>query len=190
MDIGVHNALGTRKTADADFFTDLCNSRVEKRIDGQRIIVHRGLPEQFFHACGILQRNLTRDGRDKGLEIIRLCNKVGLAVDFNNDANLAVFAHIASNKTFCSDTAGLFCRCGKALFTKKINGFFCIAITRGEGFLAVHHASAGALAQSHNIFCSKHPSFLLRLIQLLPQFLRRSSARPDVLRARRPPSLR
>jgi len=53
------------------------------------------------------------------------------------------------------DAAGFLRGGGKALLAQEFDGLVHVTVGLGEGFLAVHHAAAGALTQGSNIFSSE-----------------------------------
>ena len=156
MDIGINDTLCALETTDADLLTDLGNCLVQQDVDGLGLVIDEGLCVKLFDGCGSLHGDLLCDGGDESLEIIGLCDEVGLTVDLDDNADGTVFAHIAADDTFCGNAAGLLGCCGKPLLTEIVDRLIHIAFTLGEGLLAVHHTAAGTLAEFLNIFRGKH----------------------------------
>ena len=81
------------------------------------------------------------------LKIFGASHKIGLAIDFQKDADFSVTVNIGCNNAFCSRSARLFLRLAEAFFAEPFNGFFHIAAGFGQGFLTVHHAGPGFFSQ-------------------------------------------
>ena len=110
-----------------------------------------------------VQRNLLGDIVDHLLELGRVGDEVGLAVDLDERAGIALFADVSADQTFGGDAALLLRGLGKALLAQIVDGLFDVAVAGGQRLLAVHHAAAGAAAQIHNNLCGNlsHGLFLL-----------------------------
>jgi|GEM_PF-6161111 hypothetical protein len=103
------------------------------------------------------------NGMNKVLVIIGVGDKVSFAVDFYESSHFVCFVQIDINKTFSSNAAGFLSRLGQAFFSQVVDGFIHIAVGSGQGFFAVHHASAGAFTQFLDLTCSNcHVFFLLK----------------------------
>ena len=152
VDIGINDAFNAIEAADGDLFADLCNCAVDNVADGLALVFGEGLSHHIFNGSGILLCNMLCKGSNKVFEIVGLCNKVGFAVDFDDDADAAFFANEAVNNTFCRNAGSLLCGCSKALLAQIVESLFNIAVTLFECLFAVHHACAGTLAQSHYVF--------------------------------------
>ena len=78
----------------------------------------------------------------QGLEILRLGDEIGFAVQLNHDADLPPHMDIRGNRTVLCRLGGTLCGGRHPFFPEIIDGLFKIAFCGGERFLAVHHAGA------------------------------------------------
>lgn len=135
VDIGINDAFNAIEAADGDLFADLCNCAVDNVADGLALVFGEGLSHHIFNGSGILLCNMFCKGSNKVFEIVGLCNKVGFAVDFDDDADAAFFTNEAVNNTFCRNAGSLLCGCSKALLAQIVESLFNIAVTLFECLL-------------------------------------------------------
>src|SRR5690606_26160668 len=132
------------EATDRDVFTNLANQgrtsafdcTVSKRQFGQR-----------SHVSRILVCNQLGNLRDKVDEIVILGNEIGLAVDFNNCALLAVGSNVQPDEAFCGNAAGSLAGLAAQLDTEQLFGTRHVAVGFCQRFLAFHHGRVGFLAQ-------------------------------------------
>ena len=84
------------------------------------------------------------------LEVVILSNEVSLGVDLNDTCSVALLAESSSYNTLRSDTASLLSSLSDTLLTQPVNSLVLVAFGLNQSLLAVHHASAGNLAQLFN----------------------------------------
>ena len=94
--------------------------------------------------------NLHCDILGEVYEILGLGNEVGLAVYFNENANLAAGVDVRYASAFSSYAAVLLGSGSHALLAEPINCLFLVAVYGSQGLFAVHHACAGSLTQVFN----------------------------------------
>ena len=82
-------------------------------------------------------------------------HKVGLAVDFHDDADLFRCINGSISNALSRHTAGFLRLLRQTFLTQNINRFFHIAVAIGERLFAIHHTDAGTFTQRLNIFSSK-----------------------------------
>ena len=104
--------------------------------------------------------DLLREVIAEGLELVVLGDEVGLAVDFEEDADLGAGGDVLGDDAFVGGAVGLLRGAGDAFLAEPVHGEIEVAVVLSEGFLAVHQACAGHLAQladvgsgdfSHNV---------------------------------------
>jgi hypothetical protein len=78
---------------------------------------------------------------DKLLELLSPGHKVGLTIDFNQDADLTPTVNIGANHSLLCRASSPLCGSGQSFLTKKVNGFFNITAIFGERFFTVDNAS-------------------------------------------------
>src|SRR6185437_11746772 len=107
--------------------------------------------------AGDVQRYLSAEF----LEIIRTGNEVGLTVDLHHNAHLAVVGHVARDQPRACPLAGALLGLADALLAETVDRLVQGAGHRFQPLLAFHHARAGTLPQSLDIFRCIHrwPSF-------------------------------
>mgnify|MGYP004249369665 CR=1 FL=1 len=79
-------------------------------------------------------------------EIFVLADEIGLAVDFDQNSGVLGGRGRRGDPTFGGHTTGFLVSLGQAFAAHVLGRGFDIAIGGGECLLALHHASAGALA--------------------------------------------
>src|SRR5262249_31437478 len=84
-------------------------------------------------------------GANEILELLVLGDEIGLAIDLDRGALLAVDGD--SDEAFRGGAAGLLGGGGEALGAQPVDRGFHVATGLAQRLLAVHHAGAGALAQ-------------------------------------------
>jgi hypothetical protein len=93
------------------------------------------------------RRDVQRDVLHEILEPVRLGDEVGLAVDLEQDADLAAGVDVAVHHAFGRRAAGLLGGLRDALGAEPVDRLLGVPAVLGEGLLAVEDAGAGTLAQ-------------------------------------------
>src|SRR5436309_1058509 len=96
---------------------------------------------------GDLQRDLLREAR----EVVVARDEVGVAVDLDEHADLAVGVDVGLHGALGGLAAGELGRAGDALLAQPGDGGFDVAAGLGQRLLAVHHPGAGAVAQGLDV---------------------------------------
>src|SRR5690606_23891588 len=146
VQVGTHHvAFYAGQATDVDVLTALGNQRFTGRflVGNQRSSVGVTGSKAFFQTVV-----------NEALEIILQSQEVGLGVDFNDHSRLVVIRHLDRNGAFSGNVAGFLGGFDRARGTHVVNGFFDIATSGFEGFLAIHHALAGTLTQFLDHGCS------------------------------------
>ncbi|MNC45159.1 hypothetical protein D3C75_941070 [compost metagenome] len=91
---------------------------------------------------------------DEALEVVLQSQEVGLRVDFEDHGRLVVVGHLDGDGAFGGDVASLLGSLDRTSGAHVVDGFFDVATGGSQGFLAIHHALASALAQFFNQGCS------------------------------------
>ena len=144
--IGYNTTVAHRNGAGATndlVFTD-CGDIVGQHFLN-RTAIGIGRSQNRFGVIGFKAKRNFGNLADEILELFVLCNKVGLAVDFNSGTFCA--GNSNGNEAFCSGAARLFCSGGEALGTQQIDGCFHVPIGFFQRLFGVHHAGARTLAQ-------------------------------------------
>ena len=108
--------------------------------------------EGFWHlGTGDIER--MRGGDVKGdvlhevAEVVVLGDKVGFAVDLDEDADLALHVNVGGDRSFFGGAVGFLAGAGDAFFTKEFFGGGEVPTGFGEGFFAIHHSRVGFFAE-------------------------------------------
>ena len=144
MDVASDNAIADRKfgrAAQRHVFADGRNRVRDGAIDVE--FADLGSLDLLDIGAG-LERNLA-DHLDQALELLVARDEVGLGIDFDENALLAVGD--GGDQTFSRNAAGLLRGLGEALLAQPVNRRVDVACGFSEGLLAIHHARAGFLAQ-------------------------------------------
>ena len=117
------------------------------------------------------------------LELLVHAHEVGLAVELDESARLAVLGNQGHNGALVGGAAGLLGNSGKATGAQNVNSAVHVAVGLSEGLLALHHACAGHFAQfldhGSGDVCHLCGSFLkFSLGKTGPASLFRNRARP------------
>src|SRR5439155_14378988 len=80
-------------------------------------------------------------------EIVGAGHEIALAIDFDQHADFASGMNVVRNRAFAGDAGSLLLGHGSAAFAENDDCLLQIAIRFGERFLAVHHGSAGLVAE-------------------------------------------
>ncbi|MCY1273626.1 hypothetical protein D9M70_222360 [compost metagenome] len=155
VQVGTHHvAFNAGQTADVDVFAGLGNQGQTSFFASfdQRSSVGQLVVESLFQGCG-----------NEAFEVVLQSQEVSLGVDFDDDGNLVVVSHFDSDGTFGGDVASLLGSLDGASGAHVVDGLLDVAISGGQGLLAIHHAQAGTLAQFFNQGCSNlcHVAILL-----------------------------
>ena len=118
----------------------------------QRSCVGQLVSESFFYAVS-----------NEFFEVVLQSQEVGLRVNFKNNGRFAIFSNFNCDSAFSSNVACFFGSLDGARSTHVINGFFDVAASLGQGFLAIHHAFASTLTQFFNQRCSNLCHFKIPL---------------------------
>ena len=149
MDVGgnLAGSLITGKTTNADLLAD-GNSRLAHQVgDGLALVVHELLRQQRIHIGGVLLGDVLGHIVGEVQEVVSLGHEVGLAVDLNDHTHGCVLVGVLSYNALGRNTAGLLGGLAQTLLTQPFNSLVHIAVACDKRLLAIHHASAGALAQ-------------------------------------------
>ena len=144
--------FNTNQATDVDVFANLADQYQASSFLSfdQRSDVSQLVGERFFNA-----------GSNKSLEVVLQGQEVGLRVHFQQNSRFAVF--FQSDRAFSSYVACFLGSLDGAGSTHVINGFFDVAVSLFQGFLAIHHAFAGTLTQFFNQRCSNCCHFQIPL---------------------------
>ena len=167
VDVAVHiavlAALIAGEAADGDLLADLGGLLGDDVGDGG-VGVQVLLGQQGVHVGGIAQHDLLGDAGDHFLELGGVGHEVGLAVDLDQRAGAALGADVAAHDALGGDAALLLGGLGQALLAQIVDGLLDVAFALGQGLLAIHHATAGAAAQIHDVLSGK-----IRHFEFLPE---------------------
>ena len=149
MDIGGDGALIPGEAADLDVLADGLDVLLEQVVHG---LVAVGLAgQQSLHVRGVLGDDHVGAGVDKSLELSVLSHEVGLGVDLDDHGHLAAVRDLGEGHALGGNTAGLLLGGSQALLPQEINSLVHVAVTLGEGLLAIHHAAAGHFPELGNV---------------------------------------
>src|SRR5690606_12119219 len=81
------------------------------------------------------------------LELLRLGDEIGLAVDLDEDTNAAVPVDVGAHQALGGRPARPLGRLSQALLPEDLNGPLQVPVGLHKGLLTIHHARAGPLAQ-------------------------------------------
>jgi hypothetical protein len=81
------------------------------------------------------------------LELLGAGYEVGLAVDLDEHADLAVGVDVGADGPLGGDAAGLLGGGGEALLAQEVDRGLHVAVGLGERFLAIQHSGSGALPE-------------------------------------------
>ncbi|KPW92124.1 hypothetical protein ALO79_200185 [Pseudomonas syringae pv. castaneae] len=171
-----HVTFNANQTTDVDVLAGLANqyqARLFLSFDQRRCV------GQF------VSEGLVDAGSDECLEVVLQSQEVGLGVHFQQNGGLTVV--LDGDGAFSGNVASLLGSLDGARSAHVINGFLDVAASLGQGFLAVHHAFAGTLAQFFDQRCSNlcHFKILLDRFSTIPPdrtgdqfFLKTTAYRP------------
>ena len=80
-------------------------------------------------------------------EVVSTSNKVALAIDFNQYADLAPGMYVAGHRTLAGGAGRLFRGNGYAPLAQQNNRLLQIALRFGQSAFAIHHGRAGLVAK-------------------------------------------
>src|ERR1700722_3792616 len=109
----------------------------------------------LVHAHRVGRGDMLGDLLDQGLELGVPGDEIGLAVDLDEDADLAVVMDIGADNTLAGDLAGALLGLDRALGAEPLGGLIHIAVGLFQCLLRVHHARAGPLAELLDVFRRK-----------------------------------
>src|SRR6478609_462359 len=121
------------------FLDDNLGERLAVDVGGQQGVEvgSAGLDSNSEHLVGELD------------ELVSLGDEVGLAVDLDHHADAAV--DLGSNQAFCGGAAFALGSALEALDADDFDGLLGVTVSFVKSLLDIHHAGAGALAQSLDI---------------------------------------
>ena len=159
VNIGNQSTLETGKSADLNVLTDLEEELLKLLFNGS---ARRGLSGLERIDIGrISLDNSLADKCDKILEVVGVGDKIGLGVDLNNSADIAL--NSGDDKALGGNSARLLGLSRETLLAKNNYSLFKIALSLDKCLLAVHHADACSLAESGYVLssniCHKFTSF-------------------------------
>ena len=152
MQVVGYDAIGHgshRRAPCVHVLTDGGDHFLDRLFDGQRAarILHR-------HQFGDIAVGLRRDRRDLAhhvLELVVAGDEVGLRVDFDDGARLAL--GYQTDQPFGGHAARLRAGLDDPLLAQEIDGILDVALGFAKCLLAVHHAGAAAFAQLFHHGC-------------------------------------
>src|SRR5262252_2903357 len=97
----------------------------------------------FADEARIGRRNVHGDVVHQVLEVVGAGDKVALAVDLNQDADLASRVDVAGHGAFAGGAGRLLSRSGNAFLAQPYDGGFDVSFGLGQCLLAVHHGRIG-----------------------------------------------
>ena len=180
MNIGGHKTIilcHLLKSADVHVLADNGNLGRQSLLNGhgrilspclthKRVDIYRGRHQCLCgHICRI------------GLELLVLCHKVGLRVNFNYNRLLGVVCESRNHDALRRNTACLLCCACKSFLSQKLNRFIHIAVSSRKSLLAVHHAGTGHLSQLFYHCCCYCHDYFLRSYNGLSTNIRNASTR-------------
>ena len=113
------------------------------RSTASRLLGHLVALDEKRRGGGDLQRHVLHEGA----EAFVAGDEVGLAIDLDQHADLVADVDVGADHAFLGFTAGLLGGGRGALLAEDRFGGGEIALRFDEGFLAVHHARAGFVAE-------------------------------------------
>ena len=108
---------------------------------------------QSLDISGVLLHDDLGGLLDEGDELVVLGDEVGLGVDLDDDAHLALGAVISVDHALGSHAACLLGGGSQTTLTQDLDRLLEVAVSLGQSLLALHHAAVGLLAQFHNVLC-------------------------------------
>ena len=106
------------------------------------------LCQQRLDVFSIAGERRRRDRIHESDEVLVLGNEVGFRVDFGDDCLVPVGSH--DDAAVGRDAAGFPVSLCLARFSEKFDGCVYVAAGLDQGFLAIHHSGAAALAEFFN----------------------------------------
>ena len=132
------------KAADAQILADFLHQGLALRLD--RAALQAECRERR-HIRRIVFCHQLRQG---GGEIEKICvlgHEIGFAIDLYQCGAFAVIGKVGADHAFGRDAPGGLVRFGAALHPQQVFSGFQVAAGLDQGFLALHHAQPGDLAQ-------------------------------------------
>ena len=152
MDVSRADALVTDETANLDVLLDDEDQVLQSLVHG---LAGLGLAShQSLNVSRVLLHDDLSCLLDESNELVVLGDEVGLSVDFDDDADLALRAVLRVDHALSSSTACLLCSGSQTTLTQDLDCLLEVAVGLGQCLLALHHAAVGLLAQLHNVLCS------------------------------------
>ena len=147
------------ESSDCDLFADDCRLTFQIIFDRA---VFANASKQCVYVCGVVLNDNLRSNFSDFRKLRVLCNEVGFAVQFDQNARVAF--DIARNDTFRCNTGSLLFRLSDPSFSQKVSRLGHIAVSVRQCFLTIHNACAGLFTKRHYVFCGKcHNNILLIL---------------------------
>ena len=118
------------------------------------------LSKECFHIRCICRHDSLSDLSDEVLELLVLCDKVCLRVDFDCDSFLLIFRNNCKAEAFRGDSVRLLLCLHLSVLSQELDCLLHVAVCLREGFLAVHHNCAALLTELFYHLCcnSSHNS--------------------------------
>jgi hypothetical protein len=129
------------------FSPDLRDQRLAGGIDRGRRIIDERLLQEGRGIRGIGVQGRLGHGLCEGREAGILGHEIGLTVDLDHHAALAISGQLDDHHALGRDPSGFLRRLGLAGFAHGLDSGLDIPSGLGKGLLALHHARAGALAE-------------------------------------------
>ncbi|EKD40928.1 MAG: hypothetical protein ACD_74C00120G0001, partial [uncultured bacterium] len=160
MDVRFNHALVEFDEAlDAAVFAELGDQFVEHVLNGERGFFDKFFRHELGRGSGTALCHMQGDvlgELDKG---VAFSNKIGLAVNLDHHAQFAVGLNERFHQAFAGCPAGTLLGNSQPFLPEQIDGFFHVAAGFGQGFLAIHHARVGFVAELfYHLTCNIHGS--------------------------------
>jgi len=132
------------EAADDQLLSDDARSFLDLLVDGYTVPIG---PEEVSDRIGTRLNCEIGKTRGKSNEVVIASDEVGFAVDFEKERPGAILCQLGYDCTLASCSAGSLGAIGDTLFLEEGLCLLQVAIALNECLLAVHHSSAGCLAQ-------------------------------------------
>src|SRR5690606_14494690 len=118
-----------------------------RAVDSALLLEHVGRHVFAAGPRGVGRGHLQGDLLQERLEVLGARDEVGLAVEFDEHADLAPGVDVGANQSFTGGAAGLLRRLRQATLAENRDGIVEVAIGLLERSLALHHAGTGQIAE-------------------------------------------
>src|SRR4051794_14239165 len=104
-------------------------------------------------------RDVQRDVAGEGHEVVGAGHEVGLAVDLDEHADLAVAVDVGLDRALRGGAVAALGRLGRAADAEELDGSLHVAVDLLQGRLALHHPGARAVAQGLDVLGRDAPDW-------------------------------